>query len=128
MTPTRDPGNGDLDPESIAELRRRARSRPTSGRAAVAKASAIRTLQRLGRDRRRLVVPPMPEGSYPHEPGDPSYELDWLFLHAHPNVLQRHWGEVAGGASVTQRGSDSPLRFGTTPSCFARSRSALSHG
>ena len=77
-TPPSDSSNGDLDPQSIAEMRRLARSRPTSGRAAAAKASAIRTLERLGRERRRQEVPPMPEGWYPHEPGDPFYELDWV--------------------------------------------------
>jgi hypothetical protein len=56
--------NGDLDPQAVAELRRLARSRPRSGREAVA---------------------------YPHEPGDPFYELDWVFLHEHPAILQRHW-------------------------------------
>jgi hypothetical protein len=91
MTPPSDPGNGDLDPQTLAELRRLARSRPTSGRAAAAKASAIRTLERLSRDRRRQEAPPMPEGWYPHEPGDPFYELDRVFLHEHPEILQRHW-------------------------------------
>jgi hypothetical protein len=92
MTPT-DPGHpsGDLDPETVAEPRRLARSRPMSGRAAAAKASAIRTLERLGRERRRQEVPPMPEGWYPHEPSDPFYELDWVFLHEHPQILRRHW-------------------------------------
>jgi hypothetical protein len=33
--------------------------------------------ERLGRERRRREVPPMPEGWYPHEPGDPFYGLDW---------------------------------------------------
>jgi hypothetical protein len=33
----------------------------------------------------------MPEGWYPHEPGDPFYELDWVFLHEHPEILRRHW-------------------------------------
>jgi hypothetical protein len=74
MTPASDSGNGDLDAQSIAELRRLACLRPTSGRAAAAKASAMRTLERLGRERRRQEVPPMPEGWYPHEPGDPFYE------------------------------------------------------
>jgi hypothetical protein len=101
MTPRSDPSNGGLDPQTIAELRRLARSRPTSGRAAAAKASAIRTLERLSRDRRRQEAPPMPEGWYPHEPGDPFYELDWVFLHEHPEILRRHreaaWRE--GGAS-----------------------------
>ena len=36
-------------------------------------------------------MPPMPEGWYPHEPGDPFHELDWEFLHDHPEILQRHW-------------------------------------
>ena len=41
----------------------------------------------------------MPEGRYSHEPGDPCYELDWVFLHEHW-ILQRHlgaslaWGRV----------------------------------
>ena len=76
-------------PEAVAELRRLARSRPRSGREAAAKASALRTLERLRRGKRR--VPPMPEGWYPHEPGDPFYELDWVFLHEHPEILRRHW-------------------------------------
>ena len=92
MTPT-DPAhdNGDVDPQTVAELRRLARSRPGSGREAVAKASAIRTLERLGRERRRRVVPPMPEGWYPHEPGDPFFELDRVFLAEHAEALQCHW-------------------------------------
>jgi hypothetical protein len=40
-------GGGDLDPETVGELRRLARSRPRSGREAAAKASALRTLERL---------------------------------------------------------------------------------
>lgn len=67
MTPTDNNGNGELGPETVAELHRLARSRPRSGREAVAKASAIRTLERLSRERRRQEVPPMPEGFYPHE-------------------------------------------------------------
>jgi hypothetical protein len=39
MTPDSN-GGSDLDPETVAELRRLARSRPRSGREAVAKASA----------------------------------------------------------------------------------------
>jgi hypothetical protein len=81
----------ELGPAEIAELRRLARSHPRSGREAVAKASAIRTLERLSRERRRQEVPPMPEGWYPHEPGHPFYELDWVFLHRHPHILERHW-------------------------------------
>ena len=85
MTPD---GSGGRDPETVAELRRLARSRPRSGREAAAKASALRTLERLRREKQR--VPPMPDGWYPHEPGDPFYELDWVFLHEHPHILERH--------------------------------------
>ena len=49
MTPDSGNGGSDLDPETLAELRRLARSRPRSGREAVAKASALRTLERLRR-------------------------------------------------------------------------------
>ena len=90
MTPDSNGGSA-LDPETVAELHRLARSRPRSGRQSVAKASAIRTLERLARERRRQPMPPMPDGWYPHEPGDPFYELDWVFLHDHPVILQRHW-------------------------------------
>ena len=72
-----------------AELRRLTRSRPRSGREAQAKASALRTVERLARGGRQ--VPPMPERWYPHEPGDPFYELDWVFLHEHPEILGRQW-------------------------------------
>jgi hypothetical protein len=90
MTPHSNDGS-DLDPETVAELRRLARSRPRSGREAAAKASAIRTLERLAREGRRQPLPPMPGGWYPHQPGDPFYELDWEFLHEHPEILRRHW-------------------------------------
>jgi hypothetical protein len=88
MTPA-DPSDEDdhLNSETVAELRRLARSRPSSGREAAAKASAIRTLERLSRHRRGQEVPPMPKGWYPHQPGDPFYELDWVFLHEHPRIL-----------------------------------------
>jgi hypothetical protein len=89
MTPDGGNGGSDLDPETLAELCRLARSRPRSGREAVAKASALRTLERLRRGKRQ--VPPMRAGWYPHEPGDPFYELDWEFLHEHPEILRRHW-------------------------------------
>jgi hypothetical protein len=87
MTPDSD-GGSDLDPETVAELRRLACSRPRSGREAVAKASALRTFERSRRGKRRL--PPMPDCWYPHERGDPLYELDWMFLHEHPEILRRH--------------------------------------
>ena len=80
-----------FDSATLEELRRLARSRPRSGRQSVAKASAIRTLERLARERRAQPMPPMPEGWYPHEPGDAFYELDWVFLHEHPHILERHW-------------------------------------
>jgi hypothetical protein len=80
-----------MDPATLEELRRLARSRRRSGRQWVAKVAAIRTLERLARERRRQPMPPMPDGWYPHEPGDPFYELDWVFLHEHPEILRRHW-------------------------------------
>jgi hypothetical protein len=36
-----------------------------------------------------ILAPPMPEGWYPHKPGDPFYELDWVFLREHPQILRR---------------------------------------
>ena len=46
---------GYIDAATLEELQRLARSRPRSGRQSVAKASAIRTLERLERSRRRLI-------------------------------------------------------------------------
>jgi hypothetical protein len=88
MTPPSDPSNGDFDPQSIAELRWLARSRPTSGRAAAAKASAIRTLERLGRE--RLRVPPCPPDWHPAA-GTEWEELDKWYLNKHPEVRERWW-------------------------------------
>ena len=79
--------NGELDPVTVAELQRLAHSRPTSGREAAAKASAIRTLERLSRERRRQEAPPMPEGWWPHEPGHRFFELYRDFLESHPHIL-----------------------------------------
>jgi hypothetical protein len=62
-----------LDAETLAELYRLARSDPESGREAVAKASALRTLERLKRGRK--VPPPMPEGWHPN-PGTLWEKLD----------------------------------------------------
>ena len=103
-------GGGELDREAVAELRRLARSRPRSGREAIAKASALRTLERFNRAKRQ--VPPMPEGWYPHQPGDPFYELDWVFLHEHPEILQRHW-ELAWREGRVE-----------CPGCYSRSPAA----
>jgi hypothetical protein len=83
--------NGDLDPATLEELQRLARSTPRSGREAAAQASAIRTLERLERGRRRQQAPPMPPGWYPYPPGDPFGELDRAFLQANPQILLRHW-------------------------------------
>jgi hypothetical protein len=83
--------NGYLDPATLEELQRLARSRPRSGRGSAAKAAALRTLERLERGRRRQHVPPMPEGWYPYPPGDPFGELDRVFLQRNPQILQRHW-------------------------------------
>ena len=82
---------GHIDGATLDELKRLARSTPRSGCESVAKASAIRTLERVERSRRRQKPPPMPEGWYPHEPGDSFYELDRVFLHAHPQILERWW-------------------------------------
>jgi integrase len=60
----------------------------------MAKGSAIRTIERLVRERRRQEVPPMPDGWYPHQLGDPFYRLDYEFLHAHPPTLERHRAAV----------------------------------
>ena len=53
MTPNDPAADEPLDRVTLAELRRLARSRPRSGRGQVAKASAIRTLERLARASRR---------------------------------------------------------------------------
>ena len=87
-----------LDAATLAELRRLAQSRPRSGRQSVAKASAIRTLERRAREAAQQPTPPMPDGWYPHAPGDPFNELDWEFLHeqpAHPEsgIGRRAWRE-----------------------------------
>jgi hypothetical protein len=84
-------GGGDLDPVTLEELQTLARSTPRSGREAAAQASAIRTLERLGRGRRRQQAPPMPQGWHPYPDGDPFGELDRAFLQANPQILQRHW-------------------------------------
>jgi hypothetical protein len=53
--------DGELDAETLEEARRLARSRPKSGRGQLAKAAAIRTLERVDRHGGRR-TPPMPEG------------------------------------------------------------------
>ena len=85
-------GNGEIDPVTFAELQRLARSRPRSGRQAAAKASALRTLERLGRDGRRAAFPPCPPGWYPPDQAEAGFEeLDRAHLEEHPEVRQRMW-------------------------------------
>jgi hypothetical protein len=87
--------NGAIDPETLAELQRLARSRPTSGRASVAKASAIRTLERLARGGTRVASLPCPPGWHP-SPGTAWEELDHVYLAEHPDVRQRMWEQSQG--------------------------------
>ena len=82
----------EIDPVTLAELRRLASSRPRSGRESVAKASAIRTLERLARDGRRPGLPPCPPGWYPPDLAEAGFEeLDRAHLEEHPEVRQRMW-------------------------------------
>jgi hypothetical protein len=84
----RQSGNGFIDAATLGELERLARSRPRSGRQAQAKASALRTLERLNR-RGRVALPPCPVGWHP---GPPELEeLDQVHLEEHPEVRQRMW-------------------------------------
>ena len=83
-------GSGEIDAVTFEELQRLARSHPRSGREAQAKASAIRTLERLARDGRRPELPPCPPGWYP--PNQAAFEeLDRADLEEHPEVRQRMW-------------------------------------
>jgi hypothetical protein len=82
-------GSGEIDPVTLEQLERLARSRPKSGREAQAKASALRTLERLNR-RGRADVPALSAGWYP--PDQAAFEeLDRGFLEEHPEVRQRMW-------------------------------------
>jgi hypothetical protein len=67
------PDDRGFHPETLAELQRLARSEPRSGREAAAKASALRTLERMKRGRK--MPPPMPEGWHPN-PGTMWEKLD----------------------------------------------------
>ena len=81
----------EIDPAALEELERLARSRPRSGREAQAKASALRTLERLNR-RGRVTLPPCPPGWYPPDQAEAGFEeLDRVFLKEHPEVRQRLW-------------------------------------
>ena len=84
--------DGEIDPVTFEQLQRLARSRPRSGRESAAKASAIRTLERLARDGRRAGLPPCPPGWYPPEQAEAGFEeLDRVFLEEHPEVRQQMW-------------------------------------
>ena len=83
-------GSGEIDPVTLAQLQRLARSHPKSGREAQAKASAIRTLERLARDGRRPGLPACPPDWHPM-PGTAWEELDRADLEEHPEVRQRWW-------------------------------------
>jgi hypothetical protein len=83
------PANGHIDPETLAELQRLARSRPRSGRQSVAKASALRTLERLGRSRPRGKFPPRPPGWHPGPE-----ELEELDRWDSPVRRERWWREL----------------------------------
>jgi hypothetical protein len=86
----RQSGNDFIDAATLGELQRLARSHPRSGRESVAKASAIRTLERLARDGRRPVLPPCPPDWYPPDQAE-FEELDRVHLEEHPEVRQRIW-------------------------------------
>jgi hypothetical protein len=82
-------GNGGIDAATLDELQRLARSSPRSGRQAQAKASALRTLERLSR-RGRVALPPCPPGWYPPDQAQ-FEEVDRADLEEHPEVRQRMW-------------------------------------
>ena len=85
-------GSGEIDAVTFEELQRLARSNPRSGREAQAKASAIRTLERLTRDGRRSALPPCPPDWYPPDQAEAGFEeLDRADLEEHPEVRQRMW-------------------------------------
>jgi hypothetical protein len=87
-------GNGLIDAATLAELQRLAQSHPQSGRQAQAKASALRTLERLNR-RGRVALPPCPPDWYPPDQAQ-FEELDRVDLEEHPEVRQRMWEQWHG--------------------------------
>ena len=82
---------GAIDAETLAELQRLARSRPRSGRGSVAKASAIRTLERLARGGTRVASLPCPPGLASPALGPPGRSWTVSYLAEHPEVRQRMW-------------------------------------
>ena len=77
-----------IDPGTLAELHRLARSRPRSGRGQTAKLGAIRTLERLGREGK--ITLPMPADWHP-QAGTEWEELDRTFLDARPETRELWW-------------------------------------
>jgi hypothetical protein len=69
-----------IDAETLAHLRQLARSRPKSGRARMAKISALRTLERLEREQRR------------YKPDEPVV-FPWEFPDG-PDISLYLWSEV----------------------------------
>ena len=86
--------DGKIDPITLEQLERLARSRPRSGRQAQAQASALRTLERLNR-RGRVALPPCPPDWYPPDQAE-FEELDRVDLEEHPEVRQRMWEQWHG--------------------------------
>jgi hypothetical protein len=84
---------GEIDPVTLAELQRLARSHPRSGREAQAKASAIRTLERLARDGHGQAFPPCPPYWHPM-PGTAWEQLD---RGDDPETRQRWWAAWCRG-------------------------------
>jgi hypothetical protein len=87
-------GDREIDPVTLEQLERLARSQPRSGREAQAKASALRQLERLNR-RGRVVLPPCPPDWYPPDRAEWE-ELDRVHLERHPEVRQRMWEQWQG--------------------------------
>jgi hypothetical protein len=111
MTPDGGNGGGDLDPETVAELRRLPRSRPRSGREAVAKASALRTLERSRRVKRR--VPPMTVAGIRMRPATRSTSLIGCSCMSTPRSC---------GAIGRRRGARAECEC---PGCYSRSPTAF---
>ena len=86
-----------IDAATLAELERLARSRPRSGRQAAAKASAIRTLERLARASQRVAPLPCPPDWHP-DPGTAWEQLDRQYLAEHPEARERWWRNLHGWA------------------------------
>jgi hypothetical protein len=82
--------NGHMGLEAVAELRRLARSQPKSGHEAMAKDSAIRTLERMSRGRRRRRCRQCRRAGIRMTLGIRTTSLIGC-LHEHPQILQRHW-------------------------------------